>query len=284
MLALSSDTLVRLFFCLLSTHRNNQLLIQSSVTVKLSFIKMASNPPGICCLTGVKHEGAVSGKIIDFHGVETYITGDVSSKKVILFITDIFGHVFSNAQLIADDFAEQGYLVLVPDILKGDPVPWDYFDKLQDFDLGTWLTKHPKEVTEPIVEAVLAGIKADYSPTSIAAIGYCYGAKYVVRLLGAGKIDAGGIAHPSFVDYEEIEAVTKPLNIQAAETDPIFPVENRIKTEAILTKNKAIYEISVYSGVVHGFAVRGDPKVPQTLYAKERAFFSFAAFFKFHLK
>ncbi|KAK7205955.1 dienelactone hydrolase family protein [Myxozyma melibiosi] len=217
--------------------------------------------------------------------VQTYISGEKGTgKKVIFLITDIFGVVFNNAKLIADDFAAQGYLVVVPDLFNGDPVPWTYFEKLQEYDLGTWLGKHPKEVTEPLVESVLANIKADFAPTSIAAIGYCYGAKYVVRLLGANKIDVGAIAHPSFVDDEEVELVRKPLIIEAAETDPIFPVENRIKTEAILTKNKAIYEITVFSGVSHGFAVRGDPTVPQTLYAKERAFFNMVAFFSFHMK
>ncbi|KAK9380382.1 dienelactone hydrolase [Kockiozyma suomiensis] len=234
---------------------------------------MSSNPPGICCLSGVKHE------------VQTYISGEkAKGKKVVFLITDIFGVVFNNAKLIADDFAAQGYLVVVPDLFNGDPVPWTYFSKLQEFDLGSWLGKHPKEVTEPLVESVLSHIKADFAPSSIAAVGYCYGAKYVVRLLGASKIDVGAICHPSFVDDEEVELLKLPLTIQAAETDPIFPVENRIKTEAILTKNQTPYEITVFSGVVHGFAVRGDPAVPQTLYAKERAFHNIVTFFDFHTK
>ncbi|KAK9468958.1 dienelactone hydrolase [Lipomyces arxii] len=245
---------------------------------------MSSNPPGICCLSGVKHEGVASGKMIDFHGIETYAVGDATSKKIIVIMTDVFGHVFINAQLIADDFATQGYYVLVPDILKGDAIPFMPFEELLTFDLPTWLGKHSLEITEPIVDKVLGHIKEDFAPTSIGAVGYCYGAKYVVRLLGEKVVTAGAIAHPSFVTEEEVEKVTLPIIISAAEVDPIFTAENRAKTEAILVKNKATYEITVYAGTTHGFACRVDPTIAVQKYAKERAFFSQVAFFAEHLK
>ncbi|KAK9252947.1 dienelactone hydrolase [Lipomyces tetrasporus] len=245
---------------------------------------MSSNAPGPCCLTGVKHEGPVTGEIIDYHGIQTYVSGDKTSKKVIFIVTDIFGHVLSNTQLIADDFAAQGYYVVVPDLFEGDAIPWTPFEKLGEIDLPGWLGKHSVEVIEPIVEKVLGHIKEDFAPTSIGSVGYCLGAKYVVRLLGDKKIDAGAIAHPSFVTDEEVEKVTSPLIISAAQTDPIFPLANRVKTEEILTKNGVIFEIAVYSGVVHGFACRVDPTIAVAKYAKERAFFSQVAFFAEHLK
>ncbi|KAK9481319.1 dienelactone hydrolase, partial [Lipomyces japonicus] len=228
-------------------------------------------------------EGPVSGEIIDFHGVQTYVSGDKASKKIIFILTDIFGHILTNVQLVADDFAAQGYYVIVPDLFNGDPIPWTPFDKLGEVDLPTWLGKHSLEVTEPIVDKVYNHIKEDFAPTSIGAIGYCFGAKYTVRLLGAGKIQAGAIAHPSFVDDAEVEQIKLPFHISAAETDPIFPRENRFKTEEILQKNAAPYQITVYSHVVHGFAVRVDPSIPLHKYAKEQAFISQAAFFNFHL-
>ncbi|KAK9370040.1 Alpha/Beta hydrolase protein [Lipomyces kononenkoae] len=204
--------------------------------------------------------------------------------EVILYITDIFGHVLSNHQLLADDFASQGYYVIAPDLFRGDPLPWTPFEKLGEVDLPGWLAKHTPEVVGPIVEKVLGHIKEDFAPTSIAAIGYCLGAKFVIRLLGDKKIDAGAICHPSFVTEDEFEKVTSPLIISAAQTDPIFPLESRVKTEEILTKNGTTYEITVYSGVVHGFACRVDPTIAIQKYAKERAFFSQVAFFAQHLK
>ncbi|KAK9241453.1 dienelactone hydrolase [Lipomyces kononenkoae] len=227
---------------------------------------MSSNPPGLCCLSGVKH-------------------GDKTSKKIIFVATDIFGHVLSNVQLIADDFASQGYYVVVPDLFGGEAIPWTPFEKLGEVEgLAEWFDRHKLEVVEPIVDKVLSHVKQDFAPTSIGAVGYCLGAKYVVRLLGEKKIDAGAIAHPSYVTDDEVKKVTLPLNISAAQNDPIFTLENRVKTEKTLTKNGSIFEIAVYSGVTHGFACRVDPTIAVAKYAKEKAFFSQVAFFAQYLK
>ena len=58
----------------------------------------------------------------------------------------------------------------------------------------------------------------------------------------------------------------------------------RYETEAILKELKQPYQINLYSGVEHGFAVRGDLNVPQQKYAKENAFLQACAWFDEHLK
>lgn len=47
---------------------------------------------------------------------------------------------------------------------------------------------------------------------------YTIQAKYVVRFLKPeeGKVDVGYIAHPGFVELEELSAITGPLSIAAA--------------------------------------------------------------------
>lgn len=42
-----------------------------------------------------------------------------SKDKTILFITDIFGFELVNVRLVADEYAAQGFHVLVPDFLEG---------------------------------------------------------------------------------------------------------------------------------------------------------------------
>jgi dienelactone hydrolase len=86
------------------------------------------------------------------------------------------------------------------------------------------------------------------------------------------KIDVGYFAHPSFVDEDELRSFRGPLSIAAAETDTIFPAEKRYRTETILKEKGDPYEITLYSGTEHGFAVRGDISVKQIKYAKEQAF------------
>lgn len=89
----------------------------------------------------------------------------------------------------------------------------------------------------------------------------------------------GYIAHPSFVDEDELAAITGPLAISAAEVDSIFPAEKRHKSEEILVKTKQPYQINLFSATSHGFAVRGDLSVKQEKFAKEQAFMQAVTWF-----
>jgi dienelactone hydrolase len=87
------------------------------------------------------------------------------------------------------------------------------------------------------------------------------------------------MAHPSFVEEEELAAITGPLSIAAAETDSIFTAEKRHKSEVILKETGHPYQINLYSGVVHGFSVRCDTSKPIEKFAKEQAFYQAVAWF-----
>lgn len=214
---------------------------------------MASNPPGACCLKKSDHEGTPIGVHKELYGLNTYVSGDLTSKKLIVIITDIYGNHLNNVLLIADEFGKKGYKVYIPDVLKGD-------DAVENVtDLPAWLPNHSNEITRPIVESFLDNLYKGESFDFLGLVGYCFGAKYVVQQLTKdSRVTAGAIAHPSFVSVEEVEAVAKPLIISAAETDPIFPEDLRYKTEDILRKTGVHYQIDLFSGVAHGYSVRGD--------------------------
>lgn len=201
----------------------------------------------------------------------------------ILYVADIFG-IYNNSQLVADGFAAQGYTTLIPDIFDGDqasmPPP-------EGFDIMRWIQeghdgKHPhtKEAIDPNVVKGIKGLR-DLGFKKIGAAGYCFGAKYVARHFKDG-IDVAYFAHPSFVDDDELAAITGPLSIAAAEIDTIFPAELRHKSEEILKKTGQPWQINLFSGVEHGFAVRGDPKDQRQKYAKEQAFYQAVAWFDEH--
>ncbi len=101
---------------------------------------------------------------------------------------------------------------------------------------------------------------------------------------GTGKIDVAYTAHPSFVQEEELRGIKGPLAISAAETDHIFPEEKRHQSEAILKELGIRYQINLYSGVDHGFAVRGDPSNRAAMYAKESAFLQALQWFYEHFQ
>lgn len=71
---------------------------------------------------------------------------------------------------------------------------------------------------------------------------------------------------------------------QSIETDQIFPASKRRETEDILKDMSIPYQITLYSDVEHGFAVRADISKRPVKYAKEAAFVQAVAWFDEFLK
>jgi dienelactone hydrolase len=46
-------------------------------------------------------------------------SSDNSKAKTVIFIADIFGYELVNTRLVADEYAAQGFHVLVPDFFEG---------------------------------------------------------------------------------------------------------------------------------------------------------------------
>lgn len=228
---------------------------------------MASKAPGACCVETNFHEGKPVGLYETVFGLDTYVTGhNNSDERSIVILTDIYGHKYNNVLLIADQLSKSaGYKVYIPDILKGDPA-------IAGLDLSQWLPNHTNEITKPIVDGFLKELRAKVGEKAfIGAIGYCFGAKYSIQQIAAdGYLTAAAVAHPSFVLIDEVKQVKKPLLISAAETDPIFPIELRHETEKVLVDIKAQYQIDLFSGVSHGYSVRGDLSNEEVRYAADK--------------
>jgi len=151
--------------------------------------------------------------------------------------------------------------------------PWWKQESAGEFE--AWKKRHETHVTDPILAQVVNYIHDKYGKdVRIGGVGYCFGGRYVIRLMGSGVIDVGVINHPSFFTMEEVGKLTKgkKLAIYAAETDDILPPEKRSQTEEVLTKTAATWMSTVFSGTEHGFSVRGDLTQKEVRLAKERAF------------
>ena len=121
---------------------------------------------------------------------------------------------------MADSLAKAGYLVVMPDLFRGDPVPADALsDPNSTFNMTAWRARHPQSQVEEIIESAISTIRNDYNISKVAGTGYCFGGKYVARFLAEGRgFDAGFTAHPSFMQPDELSAITGPLSIAAAGT------------------------------------------------------------------
>ncbi|KAH9213582.1 Alpha/Beta hydrolase protein [Leptodontidium sp. 2 PMI_412] len=237
-------------------------------------------------------EGDPRGEIISIDGVETYISHGVQPsptsenaklgtsketikdpRRVILFLTEGHGIYLPNAQLLADSFAAHlNCDVLMPDQFAGQSrLPKE--EGPGAFE--EWKMRHEPPVTDPILARVITYIHATYGEdVKIGGVGYCFGGRYIMRLMGSGIIDVGVVNHPSFFTMEEVSKLGKgkKLAMYAAEKDEILPPEKRRQTEDVLTSVGATWMSTVFSGTEHGFSVRGDLSIKEVRMAKEGAF------------
>ncbi|KAJ7147630.1 alpha beta-hydrolase [Mycena crocata] len=230
------------------------------------------------CVKGVTHEGTPEGKIESIGGVECYVatpTVDFPKDKAVLFLTDVFGLALVNNKLLADDFARNGFKIVMPDYLHGDPIPVEAMEA-GTFDIMKWFGGHGTEQTRPPLDKVIAALKAD-GITSFAAVGYCFGGRYVFDLAFDGVITTAATSHPSLLqvpaDLEKYVATSKaPLLINSCTTDNMFPPEAQAKADEIFAGFAPGYKREYFEGCTHGFAVRGDLSDPKVKAGKEDAF------------
>ncbi|KJA13717.1 hypothetical protein HYPSUDRAFT_49672 [Hypholoma sublateritium FD-334 SS-4] len=238
------------------------------------------------CVKGVTHEGTPQGKWEEIGGVKTYVatpTVDYPKDKAILFLPDVFGPQLINNQLLADDFAANGFKTYVPDYLNGDPIPPDALNPGQTFDIMQWFPTHTQEFTRPPLDKVIAALKAE-GVTSFGATGYCFGGRYVFDLAFDNVIKVGVVSHPSLLktpdDLVKYVAQSKaPLLINSCTTDSQFPLESSAKADELFAGFAPGYKREHFEGLTHGFAVRGDISKPAEKAGKEGAFKSAVEWF-----
>jgi dienelactone hydrolase len=111
-------------------------------------------------------------------------------------------------------------LTVIPDLFHGAEVP---FPAPEDFNLQKYIDNTMPRIgtVDPIISSVIDVLRSEMGIETIGGVGYCFGGKYVCRFLKPGKLDAGYVAHPSFVDAEEVQGISGPLSIAAAGTSSL---------------------------------------------------------------
>jgi dienelactone hydrolase len=222
-----------------------------------------------CCTVNLFSvpNGPVKGIMKQIDGILVYVTMPENlqkSDRAMLFLPEVHGAELPHAQHLADKFSEElNCPVFAPDLYAGQPMPMVKPDGWDDeVEMEKFLEMHHPSTVDPILKKIVSWIhrKSDDHAgfggvKHLGAIGYCFGGRYVIRLLAAGLVDVGVVNHPSFFTMNDISALpeARPLAIFTAETDEILPEEKRRMTEDILKKNGATWMCTTYSGVDHGF-------------------------------
>ncbi|KAL8668901.1 MAG: hypothetical protein Q9168_006487 [Polycauliona sp. 1 TL-2023] len=250
--------------------------------------------------------------------------------KLLLFLSSGTGIHSKNNQLQADKYAGEGYVVVMPDQFAGDPlqknatnpntapdsnpsmiekVKMGLADTAKSFMIDMWLARQSQEKVLPLLHKVIEGAKDEFADAvangdGIYAVGYCFGARYVL-LLGselpdtvakgqavkdeeqgvvkvAPQIRAAAIAHGTSITKEDIEGIKVPISMACTENDQLFPDDIRAEGQKFLVDSGMEHEIQVFPGVPHGFAVVGEYDDSKIMEAQRAAFEQMLSWLKSH--
>ncbi|KAI5366263.1 Putative dienelactone hydrolase, alpha/Beta hydrolase [Septoria linicola] len=230
-----------------------------------------------CYIDGPASNGSSTGVTKSIGGEDLYLAYPKrhhKSSAAILYLTDIFGVQLVNNRLLADALAKAGYLVVIPDLFRGDPVPANALsDPNSGFNMTAWRARHPQAQVEEIIASAINSTRNELGATKLGAVGYCFGGKYVARFLAEGKgLDAGFTAHPSNTLANEWESIAAPISIAFGELDASSTPENRTNIETIFSEGNKTFQTALYAQAEHGFAVRTNLTDKRKAFAQESAY------------
>ncbi|KAI5018449.1 hypothetical protein ZWY2020_043337 [Hordeum vulgare] len=232
------------------------------------------NPPDLTAA------GDEAGELVrDLGGLQAYVTGSRGSTRAIVLASDYFGFEAPKLRKIADQVAEDGYLVVVPDLLHGDPFSADAKISFQD-----WLKTHSPVVAAEKTKVLIAALKKQ-GVSEVGVGGYCWGAKVAVELSKSEEIQVVVISHPSQVTVDDMKEVKHPIEILGAELDQASPPPIVHQFEQALDQNNKIDRfVKIFPGVAHGFACRYDANDAFAVKTAEEARADMLSWFNKYLK
>ncbi|KAJ3080095.1 hypothetical protein HK100_010230 [Physocladia obscura] len=228
------------------------------------------------------------------NGHKCYVSQPKNATKpgaCVILATDIFGYTLVNVRVVADNFAREGYLAVVPDLFKGTEPPPELMNSFKGFtnknsgvlvkasavlQLARYVPGFLMRNSIPkgcdIVENVASAVKEKYGVKFIGLQGYCWGGGIAVHLAHKPNVvDAIAVAHPSELKLPvDIEKIQKPAYFACPEHDHAISKTDFDLIKDILSKkiNTATTTTGVENkaqwidGVEHGFATRGNEDDP----------------------
>ncbi|WFD31459.1 carboxymethylenebutenolidase [Malassezia sp. CBS 17886] len=237
-----------------------------------------------CTLPPVQTEYTPKGVFEQVNGLKSYVTGDRSSKHVLLCIYDIFGY-WATTQQGADLLGDTGKVkVVMPDFLRGQPWPIDKFPPPKDEQdkFSQWLDtigSIPDRLKD--IDVVVAGLKAQ-GAEKIGLYGFCWGGKISLLASRQGSPFVGTAqVHPAFVSPEDAKPVAVPLAFFPSGDEPEKDVNDFWNT--FKESNPDAFKKSVtkyYTNMHHGFAAaRADLNKEENYFAFQDVYTRLADYF-----
>ena len=136
-------------------------------------------------------------------------------------------------QLLADDFARNGFKTVAIDMFDGDPAPENALET-GNFNRLEFLKKHGPLFSQPIVDRVIAALK-EAGVKRFGSTGYCYGGRIAFNLAFEDVTCVTVVSHPSWlqapVDLEVICIIS--LSVSYGTDVTLISHRNTIKRKSL---------------------------------------------------
>jgi carboxymethylenebutenolidase len=172
----------------------------------------------------------------------------------IVLFQEIFG-VNRHIRTVAEQYAQDGFVVLAPDVFWRDAprveMGYEPADMERGFKLATG-TK-PQDLVADI-GTTIAALRARPEVTGkVGAVGFCMGGKLAYVAAASGKIDAAACYYGGGIQdsLEQAKNVNCPIIFHYAERDGFIPAAAVEKVKVAFAGKKA--EFFWYDGADHGF-------------------------------
>eukprot|EP01129_Flabellula_baltica_P009684 TRINITY_DN3996_c0_g2_i1.p1 TRINITY_DN3996_c0_g2~~TRINITY_DN3996_c0_g2_i1.p1 ORF type:complete len:249 (-),score=58.29 TRINITY_DN3996_c0_g2_i1:25-771(-) len=211
------------------------------------------------------------GTIHEIDGLQIYTSGDASSGKGIIMMTDVWGWESGRHKAVADHLAMEGYFVVLPDLFRGV--------ELQGLsEIVEWGSKFPYEgVLQSEMRNIIFPFLEKSGISSIGTIGFCWGCWCSFNVCGdevlGPLVKASVNCHPSLGIEEKVfnadplnlarRLVSTPQLLLTAENDPDY-VKPSGGVPEILNEKGIDCQMHVFDEQKHGWVVRGDLQVTET--------------------
>jgi len=269
-----------------------------------------------CCLEGyIDFSAEPRGKLIKVGNVNTYFSSptlsDLSTTegggRIISLLSDVWGIASPNLRIMADRYADRGFIVYAPDLFDGSPASPSSSDALVNFSrprqgasiftriyngmavlgsapsLISVVTKD-SAITRKTVESFLIGLRKDFNVKNVGLVGYCFGGRWasicgvhVTSDESPYSIVSCVVATHASMSNAEVAAIEKPALFVLAGDDFAPPKEADVK--AANPKIKTL----VLQGMYHGFAIRGHPEDKDVVKARDAAIVATSKHFVEHV-
>ncbi len=201
--------------------------------------------------------GMITIKAADGGSFKAYLaTPAAGSGPGIVLLQEIFG-VNRHMRAQADRYAEEGYVVLVPDLFwriepgielgYGDAERARALDYLKHFDAAKAL--------DDIADTVAALRAHPACRGKVGAVGFCLGGRLAYLSLARGGLDCAVAYYGGGIDrnLDQAAAIKAPLAMHFGTADTSIP-ETAVAQIRAAFAGRAEVEIYVYPGAGHGFA------------------------------